>query len=106
MGIPRNLYRAILAVCLGFVALCAVVVFAPYLIDGSTLGWRYGRLWIGLLSLTYLLPASAWLRHRFGPEGLQLKATRRQKVELTGATLAAIVALVVSAMAILPGTTD
>jgi hypothetical protein len=92
-----------LAICLGFVALDAVVVFAPYLIDGSTLSWRYGRLWLGLLSATYLLPATAWLHHRFGAEALKLKPTRRQKVELIGVTVVAIVALVVSTMVIIPG---
>jgi hypothetical protein len=103
VGIPRDLYRALLAVGLGLVVVFAAVIFAPYLIDGSTAGWRDGRIWLAVATVAYALPALAWLEHRFGPRALSMKPTRRQRVELTAAVLVAIVALVVAAMAIIPG---
>lgn len=103
VGIPRDLYRAILTVALGLVAVFAAIIFVPYLIDGSTAGWRKGRLWLAVATPAYAVPALAWLEHRFGPKVLNIKPTRRQRVELTTAILAAIVALVVAAMTIIPG---
>lgn len=103
MGIPRDLYRAILIVGFGLVGVDAAVIFAPYLIDGSTAGWRDGRIWLAVGTVAYALPALLWLEHRFGPRVLRMKPTRRQRVELTAAIVLAIIAWVVAAIAIIPG---
>jgi hypothetical protein len=102
VGLPRDLYRCVLAVALGLVAVMAAVVFVPYVCADSTVGWRDGRLLIGLATLIYAAPAIIWMDRRFGPD-LKLKPTRRQSVVITVVVLAAVGAFVGASMAVIPG---
>jgi hypothetical protein len=105
VGIPRELYRYLLAVALGLVLVVAMIVFLPYLLAGSTVGWRDGRILLGIAAAVYGSVATLSMEHRFGPAALKLKPTRRQRVELMAVTLAAIGALVGASMAVFPGVT-
>ena len=106
MGLPRNLYRCVLAVALGLVLLMAMVVFLPYLLAGSTVGWREGRLLLAVAAAVYGSVATLWMGHHFGAAALKLKPTRRQRIEITVIVLAAIGALVEASPAIIPGATS
>jgi uncharacterized membrane protein len=102
VGLPRDLYRCVLALALGLVLVMAAVVFLPYVIAGSTVGWRDGRLLLGLAAVIYAVPVIIWLDHRFGA-ALKLKPTRRQSIEITVVVMIAIAALVGTSMAVIPG---
>jgi hypothetical protein len=88
---------------LGLVLLMAMVVFLPYVVAGSTVGWRDGRLLLGVAAALYGSVATVWMGHHFGSDALKLKPTRRQKIEITVVGMAAIGALVGATMAIIPG---
>lgn len=95
-----------LAVALGLVLLMAMVVFLPYLLAGSTVGWREGRLLLAVAAAVYGSVATLWMGHHFGAAALKLKPTRRQRIEITVIVLAAIGALVEASPAIIPGATS
>jgi hypothetical protein len=105
VGIPRELYRCVLAAALGLVLVMAMIVFLPYLLAGSTVGWRDGRIVLGTAAAVYGSVATLWMQHRFGRDALKLKPTRRQRIELMAVILAAIGALVGASMAVFPGAT-
>jgi len=96
----------VLAVALGLVLLMAMVVFLPYLLAGSTVGWREGRLLLAVAAAVYGSVATLWMGHHFGAAALKLKPTRRQRIEITVIVLAAIGALVEASPAIIPGATS
>lgn len=103
VGLPRDLYRCVLAVALGLVLLMAMVVFLPYVLAGSTVGWRDGRLLLGVAAAVYGSVATVWMGHHFGGDALKLRPTRRQKIEITVVVMAAVCAFVGASLAIIPG---